>query len=69
MEFKTKASVLPLLLVADSPDVAIVDVEGQTDDAEQDAEAGKDGHSSKQLLRQEPVLLDHHRPISRRPST
>ena len=52
-----------------SPDVAVVDVEGETDDAEQDAEASEDGHGCKQLLRQEPVLLDHHCPISRRSST
>jgi len=51
-----------------SPDVAVIDVEGQADDAEQDAEAGEDGHGCEQLLRQEPVLFDHHRPISRRPS-
>lgn len=49
------------------PDIAVVDVEGQTDDAEQDPEAGKDRHSSKQLLRQEAVFFYHHCPISRRP--
>lgn len=53
----------------DSPDVAVVDVEGQTDDAEEDAEAGEDGHGCKQLLRQEAVLLDHHRAIGGRTST
>ena len=53
---------------ANSPDVAIVDVEGETHDAEQDAEASEDGHGSKQLLRQESVLFNHHRPISRRSS-
>lgn len=53
----------------DSPDVAVVDVEGQTDDAEEDAEAGEDGHGCKQLLRQEAVLLDHHRAIGGRTGT
>ena len=52
-----------------SPHVAVVDVEGEADDAQQDAEAGEDGHGRKQLLGQEPELLDHDGPIGRRPGT
>jgi len=52
---------------ADPPHVAVVDVEGETHDAEQDAEAGEHGHGRKQLLRQEAVLLDHHGAVGRRP--
>lgn len=52
-----------------SPDVAVVDIEGQTQDAEQDAEAGEDGHGCKQLLRQVSELFDHHGPIGRRTGT
>lgn len=58
---------LSLSLGENLPDVAVVDVEGEADDAEQDAEAGEDGHGRKQLLRQEPVLLDHHGAVSRGP--
>lgn len=54
---------------ANSPDVAVVDIKGQAQDAEQDAEASEDGHNGKQLLGQEPELFDHHRPICRRSST
>lgn len=53
----------------DSPDVAVVDVEGQTQDAQQDAEAGEDGHGRKQLLGQIPELFDHHGAVGRRPCT
>lgn len=54
---------------ADSPDVAIVDVEGQTQDAQKDSEAGEDGHSSEKLLGQIAELFDHHGAVSRRPCT
>lgn len=49
---------------ANSPDVAVVDVEGEADDAEQDAEAGEDGHGCKQLLGQEAVHFDDHGAVS-----
>lgn len=55
-----------MLLFGNSPHVAVVDVEGQTDDAEQDAEAGEDRHRRKQLLRQEAVLFQNHGPVRRR---
>lgn len=54
---------------ADSPDVAVVDVEGQTQDAQQDPEAGEDGHSREKLLGQIPELFDHHGAVGRRPCT
>lgn len=49
-----------MFLTVDSPDVAVVNVEGQAKDAEQDAEASKDRNGCKQLLRQEAVLFDHY---------
>lgn len=56
-------------MLTNSPDVAVVDVEGETQDAEQDAEASEDGHGRKQLLRQISELFDHHGPIGRRAGT
>lgn len=56
-------------VLTNSPDVAVVDIEGQTQDAEQDAEASENGHGRKQLLRQISELFDHHRPIGRRTGT
>lgn len=47
-------------LSANPPDVAVVNVEGQTQDAKQDSEAGEDGNGCKQLLGQEAVFLGHH---------
>lgn len=52
-----------------SPDVAVVDVEGQAQDAQQDPEAGEDGHGREKLLGQIAELLDHHGPVGRRPCT
>lgn len=49
------------------PYVAVIDVEGQANNAEQNTKAGKDGHGCKQLLRQEPVLLNNYCPICWRP--
>lgn len=50
------------------PDVAVVDVECETHDAQQDAEAGEHRHGDEELLGEVAVLEIHQGPVCRRAS-
>lgn len=47
------------------PDIAVVNVEGQTDNSQQDPQPSKDRHRHKELLGQVAKLLNDHRLVCR----
>ena len=47
------------------PDVAVVNVEGETHYSQEDSQSGEDGHGHEEFLGEVAELLNHHGLISR----